>query len=85
MFTKRRVISFIALFAILAGVTAYSQRPRRRSGEESLKQPFRGVVSDGKVETDLFKIESTGVSTAPVMKAANELLASLNDEQLTIW
>lgn len=65
-------------------VTAFSQAPqggRRGGGGDSLQQPFRGVAANGKIETGLFKIESTGVSTAPVVSAAEAFLAGLNAAQ----
>ncbi len=49
--------------------------------KEALASPFVGVTTDGKVETDLFKIESTGVSTREVMDATQAFLAALTDEQ----
>lgn len=70
--------------ALLVGITVYAQ-PRRpgggRGGEASLAKPYRGVVAQGKVEAGLFKIESTGVSTEPVIKAANAFLAGLTKKQ----
>lgn len=46
-----------------------------------LQEPFKGVTIDGDVQPGLFKIESTGVSTQPVVEAANAFISSLNDEQ----
>lgn len=48
-----------------------------------LAQPFKGVTTDGNVVPNLFAIKSTGVSTAPVRKAADAFLASLTPEQKT--
>ena len=70
--------------ALLVGVTAFAQpgaRGPRGGGDASLAQPFRGITSGGTIEPGLFKIESTGVSTEPVAKAAHAFLAGLNDEQ----
>lgn len=72
------------VFSLLLGITLYAQQRGPRGGrkrESSLEEPFRGVVADGKVEPELFKIESTGVSTKPVIQAANKFLAGLTDEQ----
>ena len=44
--------------------------------------PFKGVTSGGKIEKGLFKIASTGVTTEPVMNAANAFLGSLSKEQV---
>ena len=49
--------------------------------KKGLAEPFRGVTADGTVKPGLFAIKSTGVSTEPVVKAANALLASLSPEQ----
>lgn len=46
-----------------------------------LREPFMGGTVDGKVQPGLFKIESTGVSTQPIVEAANAFISSLNDEQ----
>jgi len=57
------------------------QRGGRGGGEQSLSEPFRGVTAGGKIEPGLFKIQSTGVSTQPVVDAAQALLKKLSDEQ----
>lgn len=49
--------------------------------KSDLNTPFRGVTANGTVEPGLFKIQSTGVSTAPVRKAAENFLKSLTAEQ----
>jgi hypothetical protein len=48
---------------------------------KGLAEPFKGVTTDGKVVPDLFRIQSTGVSTEPVRKAADVFLAALSKEQ----
>jgi hypothetical protein len=49
--------------------------------KKGLAEPFKGVTTDGTVKPGLFPIKSTGVSTEPVRKAADSLLASLTAEQ----
>lgn len=49
--------------------------------EKGLAEPFRGVTTKGTPEKGLFAIKSTGVSTAPVRKAAEAFLAALKPEQ----
>ena len=76
----------LGLFVVaLIGTTSLSQQRRRRAGGDggaaALAQPFRGIVSGGKIEPGLFKIESSGVSTEPVVTAAQALLAGLSEEQ----
>ena len=72
-------VSFLAIVA-----EAQRRGPRRGGrdgGQASLKEPFRGVVANKKIETGLFEIESSGVSTKPVVDAANALLDGLSPEQ----
>lgn len=47
----------------------------------ALAEPFRGVTSDGQSQSGLFRIASTGVSTAPVRAAAESFLAGLTAAQ----
>jgi hypothetical protein len=44
-------------------------------------EPFRGVTRDGRVVPGLFELAQTGVSTAPVQRAAAGFLRSLDEEQ----
>ena len=48
---------------------------------KGLADPFKGVTADGTVVPGLFGVKSTGVSTAPVQKAASAFLAALAPEQ----
>lgn len=48
---------------------------------EGLAEPFRGITSDGEVIEGLYSIESTGVSTEPVMEAALTFIDTLSREQ----
>jgi hypothetical protein len=78
---RHRQIVYVVAMAFLVGVTADAQR-RRGGGDAALAdQPFRGIASGGKIEPELFKIRSSGVSTEPVVKAANAFLAGLSNEQ----
>lgn len=86
MSTSRLTILLIVLtLCLFAELQAIAQPPGRRGGrgggEASLQEPFRGITVDGKTEPGLFKIESTGVSTEPVLNAANALLNKLSDDQ----
>ncbi len=63
-------------------IVAFAQRGGPRGGgDAALADPFRGVASGGKIEAGLFKIQSTGVSTAPVVKAAEAFLIGLTESQ----
>ena len=44
-------------------------------------EPFVGVTTNGMVRAGLFPVEATGVSTEPVVRAAEAFLASLTQEQ----
>jgi hypothetical protein len=66
--------------------------PRKRGPEElkrlsvaaetpGLAEPFRGITRNGRVESGLFTLKSTGVSTAPVRAAADAFLRSLTVAQ----
>src|SRR5262245_44040583 len=51
--------------------------------QKGLADSFKGITRAGSVESGLFSIRSTGVSTEPVRKAAEALLAALTPEQRT--
>jgi hypothetical protein len=48
---------------------------------KGLAEPFKGLTTNGQIEPGLFAIKSTGVSTEPVRKGAEVLLAALTKEQ----
>jgi hypothetical protein len=91
-FTNRRFIWLSCFLLFAGGIASLSQqasgdRTERFRGmskaaeERGLAEPFKGVTTDGKVVPGLFPVRSTGVSTAPVRKAAEVFLASLTPEQ----
>ena len=49
--------------------------------EDASLEPFLGITTDGEIQPDLFHIEATGVSTAPIRDAAIAFLSSLTPEQ----
>jgi hypothetical protein len=51
----------------------------RQRAEAALSQPFYGVTADGKIEPGLFSLQETGVSTKPIVEAAQRYLASLDE------
>jgi len=60
----------------------YQERSRQFSARienRGLADPFVGVTTDGSVLPGLFEIRATGVSTAPVVAAAQEFLNSLDE------
>jgi hypothetical protein len=61
-----------------------AERFRQMSAEaekKGLAEPFKGITTNGTVETGLFPLYATGVSTEPVRVAAERFLASLTKEQ----
>src|SRR5688572_1308824 len=59
-----------------------SRRMSREAEAKGLAEPFKGITtSSGSVVPDLFRIASTGVSTAFVRDAATAFLNSLTPEQ----
>ncbi len=82
---------FIAAAALVPVSCLFSQPPSRKGGPggpggpsreaEALAEPFRGITTHGNVQSGLFTIRSTGVSTEPVRKAAAAFLAALTLEQ----
>ena len=84
MKSLRMIISILGpvlgmLVITLAGVRpAYlqtGQTPPAQRPDPSIQgtaEAFKGITTDGKVREGLFKIKSTGVSTAAVRKAADD-------------
>jgi hypothetical protein len=61
-----------------------AERFRRMSIDaegKGLAEPFKGLTANGRIEPGLFATRSTGVSTEPVRKTAESLLAALTKEQ----
>ena len=62
----------------------YLERSRQfseRMEANGLSAAFTGVTTTGDVVTDLFEVRATGVSTAPVVAAAEQFLDSLSADQ----
>ena len=84
-------VTLVGLLAIAFGpVAAQNQtgslleqfaRRSREAEAKGLAEPFRGITAAGVVETNLFPVRATGVSTEPVRAAAAAFLASLTDDQ----
>ena len=78
-------LALLAVSMFAAGFVLAQPQGRRAqmlaATERALAEPFIGVTTDGNVRPDVFALRSTGVSTAPVVSAAEEFLASLTDEQ----
>ncbi|MCD0461062.1 DUF3500 domain-containing protein [Roseiconus lacunae] len=76
-------------FAVAAGVVSFSiavvwvhaQRPGSRGGASAVSEPYVGIVTSEGAKENLFRIESTGVTTQPIRIAAEKFLAGLTDGQ----
>src|SRR5436309_10912747 len=84
--TKRLIlgISMAGLFLAAqqaADMKARFERMSKDAEAKGLAEPFKGITTNGTVQSGLFSIKSTGVSTAPVKKAAETFLAALTPEQ----
>ena len=83
----------LLICCIVLAVTAISQSQAdrierfktmsRQAEAKGLAEPFKGLTTDGTPMPGLFRVESTGVSTAPVAKAASAFLSALTSEQKT--
>ena len=89
---SRRLVLTLSLLAVFALGVIAQQPPPKRPPEELLRlslaaekpglaEPFTGITSDGRVESGLFPIRSTGVSTTAVRTAAETFVAGLTPEQ----
>ena len=77
---------FLAAVAIALSQAPGNRAERVRQMSEQaerkgLAEPFKGVTADGTVQPGLFPLRSTGVSTAPIRKAAEAFITGLTDEQ----
>ncbi len=70
-----------ALLVASGAFWAFAQRGTPQPNTELLSAPYRGVIAGGQIEKGLFKIESTGVSTEPIVSAAETFLGGLTDDQ----
>jgi len=55
--------------------------PKKGMGDEAIKEPYKGISTNGEIIRGLFPIQSTGVTTEPVVAAAEAFLAGLTPEQ----
>src|ERR1700686_3494461 len=53
----------------------------RDNGEQLVREPFRGITTDGNLVRGLYPLRSTGVSTDPIRRAATEFLDVLDTSQ----
>ncbi|MFL6449091.1 MAG: DUF3500 domain-containing protein [Bryobacteraceae bacterium] len=88
--TRRTLFSTLISDAMIArcafpqNTAAMAERFQKMSAEyerKGLSEPFKGITADGTVESGLFGVHSSGVSTAAVRTAAERFLASLDSQQ----
>ena len=76
----------IAAGVVVTAAAQQSFQERRvaqsaQADQRGLAEPFKGVTAAGSIEPGLFAVRSTGVSTAPVHKAATAFLQALTADQ----
>jgi hypothetical protein len=83
-------IEFLFLFLFCGTVLAQSDYDTQtlevkqmfaKRALEALNEPYLGVTRDGRIEPGLFSIRASGVSTSPVVQAADRFLKSLRPDQ----
>ena len=83
-------IELLSLFLFCGTVLAQSDYDTRtlevkqmfaQRALEALNEPFVGVTRDGTVEPGLFSIRASGISTTPVVQAADRFLKTLRPDQ----
>jgi len=70
-------------------LSLHAQQPKQKAAgpgpaereAAAMADPFRGITANGTVESGLFKVKSTGVSTEPARQAALAFLGALTPEQ----
>ena len=85
----RAVAPVILMTAFAAGLAFAQQIDRQerfrqmstRAEERGLAEPFRGVTANGEPVYGLYPVQSTGVSTEPVVRAAQNFLQALSDAE----
>jgi hypothetical protein len=86
MRTALRLVLFGAALPASPIGNLHAQAPKGGPGPaaaeaRALAEPFVGITTNGTPERGLFPLRSTGVSTEPVRRAADELLAALTPDQ----
>ena len=74
---RRLLLPAFFVLVLFGALTARAQF----GGPDPASDPFKGVTTDGTARTGLFALRSTGVSTRPVMEAAQAFLKALTPEQ----
>jgi hypothetical protein len=85
-FFLKMLLSLVVLLAVLFGLAYWKPVILANAiwpliETQSLRDPFVGITADGSVESGLFEIQPTGISTEPVMDAALAFLYSLDNDK----
>lgn len=71
-----------ALFTGVVAAVLVAARPQAQGAPLAQQPaPFKGITASGTIESGLFPIKATGVSTRPVRDAAQRFLQGLTDDQ----
>ena len=74
------VAAGIVLSATVFALHGSAELPSQQQ-QDPLAEPFKGVTTNGTVMTGLFPVRRTGVSTAPVRRAADRFIGTLTPAQ----
>ena len=79
-------IAIVGLCALGSALLAWAQIPgpaarQQAEQDQGVAEPFRGFTTDGNVIPGLFEVRSTGVSTRPIVSAAEAFLDGLSEAQ----
>jgi hypothetical protein len=80
MKSRIRIVE-LSLLVAMGPAAALAQGPFADRARTALAEPFVGLTAGEPAGESLFEIESTGVSTAAVRRAAEAFLVALTDEQ----
>jgi len=82
----------LGLTLLITSISVQAQYPQNllnqkrtfnQMGAEALGEPYVGLTTSAGLRTGLFPIRSTGVSTAPIVRAAEEFLATMDTAGLS--
>lgn len=73
---------FLAVALIAVITSLYAGVATQQGGAKPI-EPFKGITAASTIESGLFPIKATGVSTRPVREAAQQFLQSLTPDQRT--
>lgn len=78
---NKSIYASIVMLTLLSGCGNGAKQAFSNMEKQALAQPYLGVATPAGIEKGLFPIQQTGVSTIPIVTAANNFLASLSAQQ----